>query len=89
MAGRTQSPDYNPSVAGAPNKIISGHEITVVGYNTDKDGKTEFICVDTDDENPKFVKYKADWLLPKIHHAGYPAKIVEADEKEILKNAQS
>ena len=25
-------------------------------------------------------------LLPKIHHAGYPAKLVEADEKEIMKN---
>jgi hypothetical protein len=26
---------------------------------------------------------EADWLLPKIHHAGFPAQIVETDAKQI------
>ncbi len=85
-SGKADSPLYNPEVDGAPNKVINGHEITIVDYKQDKNGNVIFICVDTDDDNPKFVEYSADWLLPKLHHAGYPAKIVEKDEKEIMKN---
>lgn len=85
-AGITSNSEYNKLVNGAPNKIINGHEITVVDYYKDKNGKVMFICVDTDDDNPQYVEYSSDWLLPKIHHAGYPAHIVEADEKEIMKN---
>ena len=85
-SGRTSTPLYNPKTEGAPNKVINGHEIAIVDYKQDLNGNVTFICVDTDDDNPKFVEYSADWLLPKLHHAGYPAKIVEKDEKEIMKN---
>lgn len=86
MAGVTSNPKYNQSVDGKPNKVINGHEITVVDYYKDEKGKTVFVCIDTDDDSVDLVKYDADWLLPKIHHAGYPAHIVEADEAEIMKN---
>lgn len=86
-SGRTSSQYYNPSVDGAPNKVINGHEITIVGYKTDNQGKVTFTCIDTDDDNNNFVEYSADWLLPKIHHAGYPAHLVEKDEKIINKSA--
>lgn len=62
------------------NVIINGHEITLVGYKTDKDtGKVTFICNDTDDNIPNFVEYSEDYLLPKIHHAALPKHIVEND----------
>ncbi len=84
-AGLTSNPNYNPTVDGPKNKVINGHEITIVDYYKDDKGKYVFICVDTDDDSPQLVQYSADWLLPKIHHAGYPAKLVEADEKTIMK----
>lgn len=65
--------------ADNPNKIVNGHEITIVGYKKGLDGKLTFICNDTDDDKNKFVEYSADYLLPKIHHAGYPVEIVEQD----------
>ncbi len=88
-SGRTSMKLYNPSVDGLPNKIINGHEITIVDYKYDNNGKMIFVCVDTDDNNNDFVEYSEDWLLPKLHHAGYPAHIVEADEEEIMRNAMS
>ena len=84
--GYTKVVGYDKAIHGAANKVINGHEITVIDYYKDENGKVVFVCVDTDDNNPELVQYSADWLLPKIHHAGYPAKIVEADEKEIMKN---
>lgn len=63
--------------------ILGGHEITIVGYNEEPNGNITFICNDTDDGIENFVEYSADELLPKIHHAGYPAHIVK-DEKELL-----
>ena len=86
-AGRTTSGVYNSAIDGAPNKVINGHEITIVDYVKDENGEVSFICVDTDDDDNQFVKLSASWLLPKLHHAGYPAKIVEADEKQIMQNA--
>lgn len=83
-AGVTKGESYNPEIHGAPNKIINGHEITIVDYMRDESGKLSFVCVDTDDDSHDFVIYSADWLLPKIHHAGYPANIVADDEKEML-----
>ena len=85
--GKVESGLYNPLTDGPKNRVINGHEITIVDYKTDNEGKTTFVCVDTDDDSPEYVEYSADWLLPKIHHAGYPAKIVEQDEAEILKRA--
>ena len=84
-SGITSNHDYNRSIHGAPNKVINGHEITIVDYIRDTSGNINFVCVDTDDDSHDFVIYSADWLLPKIHHAGYPAKIVAKDEKEIMK----
>ncbi|MBR1617593.1 hypothetical protein IJ670_05515 [bacterium] len=84
-SGRTSSSSYNQSVDGKPNKVINGHEITIVGYNKDIKGNVNFICVDTDDNSQDYVIYSADWLIPKIHHAGYPAHIVKNDEEEIMK----
>lgn len=86
-SGRATSEYYNPQNDGALNKVINGHEITIVDYKQDQNGKTVFVCVDTDDDTPDFVEYSADWLLPKIHHAGYPASIVEEDAAEIMKKA--
>jgi hypothetical protein len=62
------------------NVIINGHEITLVGYRTDKNtGKVTFICNDTDDNIPNLIEYTEDYLLPKIHHAALPKHIVEND----------
>ncbi len=85
-SGRTKSQYYNQTNDGKPEKVINGHEITIVDYEKDDKGNTNFICIDTDDDNSEYVKYSAQWLLPKIHHAGYPAKLVEQDEKEIMKD---
>lgn len=78
-SGKTKKPDYVNTPDNAPNKIINGHEITIVGYRTDRNGKTIFICNDTDDDNPNLVEYSADYLIPKIHHAAYPVSIIEDD----------
>ena len=88
-SGRSKLPLYDPKVDGEPNKIINGHEITIVDYRYDSKGNMIFVCVDTDDDSNDFVEYSANWLLPKLHHAGYPAEIVAADEEEIMKNAMS
>ncbi len=58
------------------NIIINGHEITITGVKTDKNGKLIFICNDTDDNLSKPVEYSEDFLLPKIHHAGLPQAVV-------------
>ena len=60
-----------------PNKIVNGHEITIVDYKKDMFGNLTFICNDTDDDKPHFVEYSAQYLLPKIHHASYPVHILE------------
>ena len=83
-AGITNSPSYDSKIQGAPNQIINGHEITIVDYIQDKSGRLSFVCIDTDDDSNDLVIYSADWLLPKIHHAGYPATIVKDDEKAIM-----
>lgn len=61
------------------NTIINGHEITIIGTKTDKDGKMTFICNDTDDNASKPIEYSEDYLLPKIHHAALPQSVVAND----------
>ena len=61
------------------NKVINGHEITIVKVEKDKNGKEVFVCNDTDDESELPVKYYVDDLLPSIHHAGLPKKVLEGD----------
>lgn len=63
------------------NIIINGHEITVVGYKKNSNGKLTFICNDTDDNLSRPVEYSEDYLLPKIHHAALPQQIVAGDMK--------
>lgn len=61
------------------NIIINGHEITIIGYKQNPDGKLTFICNDTDDNMTRPVEYSEDYLLPKIHHAALPQSVVEGD----------
>lgn len=59
------------------NKIVGGHEITIIGVKKDKNGKLIFICNDTDDYRSTPIEHPEDYLIPKIHHAGLPQKIAE------------
>jgi len=61
------------------NEIETGHEITIVDYKTDKNGKTVFTCNDTDDDKRELIEYSAEYLIPKIHHAGYSEHVVRND----------
>lgn len=61
------------------NIIINGHEITIIAYKRNPDGKLTFVCNDTDDNMTKPVEYTEDYLLPKIHHAALPESIVAGD----------
>lgn len=63
------------------NKVIGGHEITIIGAKQDKNGKLIFICNDTDDNNPNPIVYPEDYIIPKIHHAGLPQKVVAKDSQ--------
>ena len=63
------------------NIIVNGHEITIVGYKKDDNGKLNFICNDTDDGISRPIVYSEDYLLPKIHHAALPKEVVENDMK--------
>lgn len=63
------------------NKIINGHEITIIGTKKDSHGKLTFICNDTDDGKSAPIEYSEDYLVPKIHHAGLPQKVVDNDMK--------
>ena len=63
----------------ASGTIINGHEITIIGTKTDKNGKIIFICNDTDDNVSKPIEYSEDFLLPKIHHAALPQAVVQDD----------
>ncbi len=58
------------------NNVIGGHEITIIGIDTDKKGQKYFICNDTDDGISDPIKYRVDELLPKIHHAGIPKSVL-------------
>lgn len=60
-----------------PNKIVNGHEITIVDYKKDSFGNIKFICNDTDDDKPHLIEYDANYLLPKIHHASYPVSLIQ------------
>lgn len=63
------------------NNVIGGHEVTIVEAKQGKDGKTMFVCNDTDDDNPNPIVYSEDYIIPKIHHAGLPQEIAEKNNK--------
>lgn len=69
----------------ASGTIINGHEITIIGTRTDKNGKMIFICNDTDDNVSKPIMYSEDFLLPKIHHAALPQAVVQ-DDVQLVEN---
>ena len=58
-------------------KVLGGHEITVIGSKRDAKGNLNFICNDTDDNYSGPVVISSKDLIPKIHHAGIPAKLVD------------
>ena len=62
-------------------QVVGGHEITITG-STVQDGKLQYICNDSDDDNPEPILMDADELIPLIHHADLPAEIFTGIEEE-------
>lgn len=79
-----EQPDPNRSA----DAIAGGHEITIVGARTDKNGETIFICQDSDDEVNMPIEYPESWLLPRLHHAGLPEDIAERTMPDTKENWQ-
>ncbi|MDD3013564.1 MAG: hypothetical protein PHC34_07670 [Candidatus Gastranaerophilales bacterium] len=72
------------NVTAETKEIIGGHEITVIGTRTERNGNLVFICNDTDDNYSGPVEINAKDLIPKIHHAGIPNKVLDlSDQPEI------
>lgn len=65
------------------NRVVNGHEITIIGVEKDKQGNEVFVCNDTDDMKDEPVRYQVNYLLPKIHHAGLPKAALKDDTKII------
>jgi hypothetical protein len=63
------------------NKIVGGHEMTVKDIKKGSDDELYFVCNDTDDNYIGSVEIKAKDLIPKIHHAGIPTKILGKPEE--------
>ena len=62
--------------------ITGGHEITIVGSETDKNGDLYFVCNDTDDDSSEPIILPAAKLIPTIHHAGIPTEIAEKNMQQ-------
>ncbi|MBR2386924.1 hypothetical protein IKA92_06480, partial [bacterium] len=62
---------------GLGNEVVGWHEVTVTGMKKDHLGRTIFLINDTDDNKNQLFEWKASDLIPKIHHATYPAQLVE------------
>ena len=60
-----------------------GHEITIVGTQTAKNGETLFICQDSDDEFDKPIIMPESFLIPNLHHAGLPDEIASRGDTEV------
>ncbi len=63
----------------ANNRVVNGHEITIIGIEKDKRGNEVFVCNDTDDMKDAPVRFSVKELLPKIHHAGLPNEALKND----------
>ena len=63
------------------NKVLGGHEITVIGAKVAPDGKLIFVCNDTDDEKDAPIEFNEDYIIPRIHHVGLAQNIVDNDAK--------
>ncbi|MBR1943737.1 hypothetical protein IJ843_08395 [bacterium] len=64
----------------ADKQVDGGHEITIIGYEKDKNGKGSFICNDTDDDIDEPVKISEEKLLPLIHHAGITKEALNPED---------
>lgn len=64
----------------ASNKIVGGHEITIIGAEKGKNGELVFVYNDTDDLKPVAAKMTASELIPKIHHAGISNKVLQPNQ---------
>ena len=62
------------------NKVDGGHEITIIGYEKDENGKGFFICNDTDDNKDEPIRISEETLLPLIHHAGIPKEALSQND---------
>lgn len=62
--------------------ITGGHEITIIGAQTDENGELYFICNDTDDDSSEPIVCPAAKLIPTIHHAGIPTEIAEKNMQQ-------
>ena len=60
---------------------LAGHEITIVGTKTARNGETIFICQDSDDNLDAPIEMSESELIPRIHHAGLPDEIASRDFK--------
>jgi hypothetical protein len=73
-------------------QVDGGHEITIIGYEEDKNGNGYFICNDTDDDVSSAIKISSDKLIPLIHHAGISKEALSKDDvvveswRDILEN---
>lgn len=67
-------------IAGLTNKTplgkLKGHEIVITGAKTNAQGKTDFICYNSDMDKTKPLIYSEDYILPRLHHAGLPEAVV-------------
>lgn len=64
----------------AEKRVDGGHEITIVGYEKDKNGNGFFICNDTDDNVDNAIKISEEKLMPLIHHAGISKEALSEDD---------
>lgn len=64
------------------NKMINGHEVTLIGLTQDKKGNFNFIYNDTDDDISEPISVPVMQLLPSIHHAGLPAEVLKDEPKD-------
>lgn len=64
----------------AEKRVDGGHEITIVGYEEDKNGNGFFICNDTDDNVDNAIKISEEKLMPLIHHAGISKEALSQDD---------
>lgn len=60
---------------------LAGHEITIVGTRTARNGEIIFICQDSDDDLDAPIEMSESELIPRIHHAGLPDEIASRDFK--------
>jgi len=61
--------------AGHAGRLDVKHEVLVTGFGRHpQTGELMFTLADSDDGNPNLTQVTAREFIPKIHHAGFPAK---------------